>query len=202
MIVHDIDQRSDEWDELRRGVPTASNADMYATPTGLPSKSASKLVAKLCADLKVGSEDEDVKSAWMQHGIDTERKARAWFSVETGLRTVEVGFITNDEKTAGASPDSLLMDGDKYVAGLELKCPMAKTHVEYLLAGEVPKEYRTQIAHSMIVSGLRVWYFMSYYPGIEPVIIKVEWDEYTDKVQKAFNAMLDKLSAAKERLGL
>lgn len=202
MKIHDIDQREDAWYELRTGLPTASNADRYATPTGRVSASADGLVAELCADLMVGSEDEDVNTGWMQHGVETEDDAKRWFSVVTGLKTVDVGFITSDDEMAGCSPDAMLMKDGEYVAGLELKCPMAKTHVKYLLAGGVPKEYRTQIAHSMIVTGLKTWYFMSYRKGIQEHIVRVEWDEYTDKVQKAYLAMLDKLAAAKKQLGI
>jgi hypothetical protein len=37
----------------------------------------------------------------------------------------------------------------------------------------------------MAITGIKTWYFMSFFPGLAPLIVPVEWDEYTDKMQAA-----------------
>ena len=56
-----------------------------------------------------------------------------------------------------------------------------------LLNGVLPDDYRQQVHGSMAVTGLRTWYFISYCRGLRPFVIKVEWDEYTDKIKEALD---------------
>lgn len=35
------------------------------------------------------------------------------------------------------------------------------------------------------ITGIQTWYFMSYFPGLKPLILPVHWDEYTDKIKDA-----------------
>jgi len=39
-----------------------------------------------------------------------------------------------------------------------------------------------------VVAGFDSWHFMSYFPGLKPLIIKVERDEFTEKVEAALKA--------------
>ena len=48
----------------------------------------------------------------------------------------------------------------------------------------------------MAVTGLREWWFMSYYPNLNPLILKVEWSSFTDVVVQAQNEFV--LAYAKE----
>ena len=83
------------------------------------------------------------------------------------------------------SPDGLGEDN----GGLELKCPKMKTHISYLLSNTFPKkDYNGQVQGSMLVTDLPHWWFMSYYPGLRPFIVKVERDEeYIEKLRVALN---------------
>jgi exodeoxyribonuclease (lambda-induced) len=74
---------------------------------------------------------------------------------------------------------------DGVIHGLEIKCPSVDTHVNYLLDGELPAKYRPQVHYSMAITGIRTWYFMSFYPNLNPLILPVHWDEYTDKIKDA-----------------
>jgi YqaJ-like viral recombinase domain len=50
MKLHDADQGSDKWHQLRLGIVTASCMDMIITPTGEKSTQASKLMNRLLAE--------------------------------------------------------------------------------------------------------------------------------------------------------
>jgi hypothetical protein len=212
-------QRSDEWFAIRCGIPTASSADKILTPGGDLSTQSEAYLNRLLAD-RAGYGDAPMEpTEWMLRGIELEPEARALFEFETGHQIEQVGFITNDEGTAGCSPDGLVgsvADSDGLVSGMkkiiasfdiisygfEVKCPKASTHFGYLRAGTMPPFYKPQVHFSMAVTGITAWYFMSYFPGLDPLIVLVEADEYTDKVSAAiaeFSARLEKESA---RFGL
>ena len=37
----------------------------------------------------------------------------------------------------------------------------------------------------MAITGIETWYFMSFFPGLKPLILPVTWDDYTDKIKLA-----------------
>jgi len=198
MIIQTPDQYTTDWWESRRGLPTASRADKILTPTGKLSAQSRVYINELIAD-EMGFGDEPIETTeWMQRGIDLEPEARAFYELATDEIVTQVGFITNDEITAGCSPDGLL---DR-PAGWEVKCPKASTHIGYLLGGELPAYYKPQVHFSMAVTGLKEWIFMSYFPGLDPLIVPVTWDAYTDAAAAAIQGFVAQLQAAREQLGL
>lgn len=198
MIIHRMDQYTPEWWDVRKGVPTASCADKILTPTGKLSAQSKGYMYQLLAEL-MGFGDEPMEpTEWMLRGTELEPEARAYFELDAGRSVQKVGFITNDNATAGCSPDGLI-SGE---IGLEIKCPKASTHLAYLDDGELPPYYRPQVHFSMAVSGLKSWVFMSYFPGIDPLIVPVGWDEYTDKVAAAIDAFTEEFDALKRRRGI
>jgi hypothetical protein len=117
---------------------------------------------------------------WMERGVDMEDQARRWFELETDLDAVEVGFITDDSDYIGASPDALI--GMK--VPLELKVPKPSTHIKWLLEGGVPKEHLSQVHFQMVLCESDIAYFSSYCPEVEPLIVKVSWSPFTDKMSE------------------
>ena len=89
------------------------------------------------------------------------------------------------------SPDGLIGDD----AGFEVKNPMSKTHVKYLLDGKLPTEYFCQVQFSLYVTERETWWFMSHYPGLKPLMIEVrrdeKWIDKCDTELKLFNDQLD-----------
>ena len=134
----------------------------------------------------------------MQRGVELEFEARAFFTLETGLSVDQVGFITNDAGSAGCSPDGLIAE----TAGLEIKCPKASTHFKYLRAGDLPAFYKPQVHFSMAITGFTQWWFMSYFPGLDPLILTVERDDYTAAIESALATFLEKLAEQAQRFGL
>ena len=91
-------------------------------------------------------------------------------------------------------------DGE-YVGGLELKCPLPHTHIGYMrYPADLLKKYKIQVHASLLVSGLKNWKLMSYFPGLDPVIIDVVPDETTDKLRDVLEIFWKNWDIAKELL--
>ena len=64
---------------------------------------------------------------------------------------------------------------------------MSTTHIEYLLGGELPPEYKQQVHCSMYVTGLDRWDFFSYFPTLAPLHLTIYRDKYTEKLGQAMD---------------
>jgi hypothetical protein len=200
-------QLSEEWFAAKSGLPSASNAGKILTPGGKLSTQSEKYLNELLAERAGYGDNGTEPTEWMLRGIELELEARALFELETGINAYTVGGVTNMEQTAWCSPDALLgyesTTCDVAVpAGLEIKCPKASTHFAYLRDGGMPSFYAPQIHMSMAISGIPKWYFMSYFPGLDPLIILVERNEHTEKVKAALDDFCKRLAEESERFGL
>lgn len=188
IIIDDFPQRSDEWFAARLGNPGASGFDQILTNVkGEPSKSAIGYMKQLAGEKVAGKAEESYSSRWMDIGTEREAEARDHFQMWMTLEVREVALCYPDEKKKyHCSPDGLPEDESV----LELKCPKLKTHVTYELSGEFPKkDYNAQVQGSLLVTGFKHAWFMSYYPGLKPFIVKVmRDDEYIDKLRVALDA--------------
>lgn len=202
MKIIDVEQGSEEWLECRRGIPTASNFGRILTPkTGKPSTQAMGYVCELVAERYYCGSMDDLTgpaTAAMRNGLQMEPEARRWYEMQRGVRVDQVGFTTTDDGRMGASPDALVGDD----GGVEIKCPMGKTQIQRLLDKELPSEYAPQVHGCMIVTGRRWWDFMSYFPGLPELLIRVEWNGYTDKLSRALDDFLKMYSDTLARLNL
>lgn len=198
MIIHrNIKQGTEAWLQLRAGVPTSSQFDRIVTPRGAPSKSAEKYMFQLLAERIMGEPTIQAKKLWWaDRGKELEKEARAFYEFTRDVETEQVGFITNDEGTIGASPDSLVgPDGL-----VEFKSPSEAEHVMYLLkAGSAYEEYKVQVQGQLMICEDRQWVDVcSYHPLMPPALIRIERDEEFQKILKAavyqFSAWLEDMS--------
>jgi len=189
MKIHNVEQGSEAWFQLRLGVPSASRFKDLLTPTGKPSASSEKYMHELLAEKMSGKRFDSFDSFHMKRGRELEPEAANVFSFQTDLVCREVGFVTNDSQTVGCSPDRLIFD-----SGLEIKCPMHTTHVKYLIDyhkdGEMPAEYYAQVQGTMWLMDLEDYWFMSYHPDLPNLIMNVKRD---DKYIASLSAAVDKL---------
>lgn len=197
MIVHNCEQGSPEWHEVRMGIPTASEFDKLLTPTGKPSASIKGLVYKKLAETFTGKPADGFEgNAHTERGKELEPDAIAFYEMQNGLDTVRVGFVTDDARTMGCSPDCLV--GEEGL--LEIKCPAPSTHVEYMLNG-LDKGYYPQIQGQLLVTGRKWVDWMSYHPEMPPVIIRVERDnEYLASLSAALATFTRTMEEAKIKL--
>ena len=107
------------------------------------------------------------------------------------------------EKNIGGSPDGLICDSSgRFNAGLEIKCPLPHNHSDIFWSGVLPTKYKPQVHASMAITGLRSWWFMSYCPGEQPLVVKATWNAYTDLVKSELNHFISKLDLATIRKGI
>lgn len=193
MKIIDCVQGSPEWWEAKRGVPSASNFDRIITPkTGKLSASAKGYIAELIAE-SVQPTSEVVCTKAMMNGIETEPEARRWYEMACDLEVKQVGCCFTDDGRFEASPDGLVGED----GGLELKCPLLKTHVSYLLDGGLPDEYKCQVHGNLIVTGRSWWDFVSYAPGLPALVVKVKPDAFTDQMRCALEMFWKNLEDAR-----
>lgn len=170
MLIHDVDQNSNEWIELRRGIPTGSMFSKLCTTKGDRSKSISDAINEKVANVIANETLETWQgNQWTERGHELEQDAADYYQFMNGDRKLkQVGFVTDDENTCGCSPDRLVNDDGL----LEIKCPMPKTHVKYLLAKEIPSDYYLQVQGQLMITGREWCDFMSYHPLLPPLLIR------------------------------
>jgi len=188
IIITDIEQGTEEWHDLRKGIPTASNFGNIITPTGKKSTQDKKYLFKLVAESILGHQDS-YKNEAMEHGNDTEALARLEYEMDTGAIVDQVGFVFFDKlKDVGCSPDGMIENAAEQ-GGVEIKCPLPHTHVSYLLGKKLPTVYVPQVQGSMWVTGRSWWDFFSYCEGLPNFRIRVERDEEYIKLMAEMVAM-------------
>ncbi len=171
MEIINVKQRSDEWFKVRCGIPTASGFDKIITTKGEPSKSAKKYMYKLAGEAITGISEETYQSAAMIRGCEVEEEARNFYEMVKDTELKEVGFCLADGY--GCSPDAFV--GEKGM--VQIKCPIMSTQVDYLLKDKFPTDYFQQVQGELFVTEREWSDFVSYYPGLKPLIVRVERDE-------------------------
>lgn len=167
----DVEQGTDEWLDLRRGMITASTIGRLITPKTVKiaaNPDSRALVAELAAERITGWSDPTYVNADMQRGNDDEPRARDKYTEHYGAVT-EMGFLVEDNLGGlgyrlGYSPDGLVGDDGL----IEVKSPRAKGHVLAVLNADVPPEYMAQCQAGLLVSG-RKWLDFIPYCGGQPL---------------------------------
>lgn len=117
----------------------------------------------LAAERLAGWTEDTPTTSDMWRGIESEPFAREKYAEHYGPVT-EVGFMRRDGDgwQLGYSPDGLVGDDGL----IEVKAPRMKTHVQTILADEVPARYMPQLQAGLLVSG-RSWVdFVSFVGGL------------------------------------
>ena len=174
IIVDSFPQRSEEWMSARAGNPGASSVSKIITNSGEISKQRVDYLYQLAGETITGRCEEGFQSQAMLNGCEREEAARTLFEMIYGVEVRQVGIVYKDEfKLFHCSPDGLVGDN----ALIELKNPMLKTQVKYLLDGKLPSDYFSQCQMSLYVTERELCYFMSAYEGMPPFIIEVRREE-------------------------
>ncbi len=193
-IIVDCEQRSEDWFKAICGNVGASSIDKIVTSKGEPSKSRTDYMMTLAAERITGKQEVGYLTQAMINGIEREAEARSLFEMARGVEIKQVGLVYKDDrKLCHCSPDGLIDNN----AGIEIKNPISKTHVKYLLDEKLPTEYFCQVQFSLYISEREIWWFMSHYPGLRPLMVKVRRDEkWIAKMEtelNAFNEQLDEM---------
>jgi hypothetical protein len=157
-------QGTGAWFHERTGKITASRmaAAMSYLKSGKESSERRKLKIEILAERLTGDIVPKYVTNEMQWGIDQEPYAKAAFEAATGLLVTDVGFVPHPTiDLCGGSPDGLVSDG----CLIEIKCPSTARHIEYLLGGVAPEEYKPQMILQSACLNKPVW-FVSYDPRL------------------------------------
>jgi len=116
---------------------------------------------EIIAERLTGKSTDHYVSEAMEWGNEFEAMARTEYELKTGNSVDLYGLIYHPGlEFAHASPDGLIgTDG-----AIEIKCPRSNTHLEWMLAGEVPEEHRDQCYWVMACTERSYCDFVSFDP--------------------------------------
>ena len=175
------EQRSEEWFKAKLGKWSGSSFGKLITNSGAESKSAFTMDSYLVAEKVLERPTETFQSDAMARGVELEPEAFDFVNFVTGFNFQGIGFVDSG-LGYGCSPDGIDLNNR---IGLEIKCPMDHTHLQYLLANKVPSVYWAQVQGSMLVTGFDKWVFCSYHPELKSLTLVIERDnEYLEKLEK------------------
>jgi putative phage-type endonuclease len=183
----DIEQKSDEWFNIRSDKITASHAQAIGNyGKGLETYIIEKMAAYYSNAEQINYTNEN-----MERGNELEKSAATIYSFETGLKTQKIGFVEWNEYV-GASPDIFVENNGM----AEIKCPNDRNYFQLLLDFEIDTKYMWQMQMGMLCC-LRSWNdYVVYNPNFsKSLLIK---RVYPDK--KIVEALLKGFKIAEERI--
>ena len=205
MIAIRCRQDSEQWDEIRKGIPTSSEFGKILTPAKLkPSASQTPYALKLIAETLPGY-CPPMPTLDMERGTEQEPRIVKAYELQTGSKVDRsIGFVYGDEnRNWGSSPDGVIV-GE--LRGLECKSAKEEIQLARILDPKVPNETMPQIWGNLLTTGYESWDWISYNPLLPNVIVRVERDEKFEKWRDAFlpamDAFLKKLNQLKIELGV
>ena len=183
MKLHNIEQGSEEWLQIRIGKFTASE---FHTLMG-NSQTKKTILLKKAAERITGvkSDGDSFSSLHTDRGKELEQSARMAYEFDSGVDVEEIGFVELSE-TVGCSPDGVI-GGE---GGVEIKCKDNHTHLYAVMNNYIEPAHRTQCQFNMMVTEAKWWDYVLYNPNFDnPLhIIRIERDEeYISKIQTALN---------------
>jgi putative phage-type endonuclease len=189
-IIKNIDQGSEEWFQLRLGVATASNFDKIITAGGKQSTTLEKYALQLATDKMLTTPEPSYKNEAMIRGTELEPLAREAYQEETFNIVEQITMFKSDCGNFGYSPDGLVGDDGL----IEIKCPKATTHFQYIIDNKAPADYWQQLQGGLWLSGRKWIDFVSYHPDFKTkqlFIIRVGRDEdYITKLAELANKVI------------
>jgi len=171
--LHDVEQGSDAWYSIRRGMPTGSEFHRIVTSKGEESKSLYDYALTLAGEIYAGKRLDGFEgNLYTERGKVLEPEAIAAYSFLTDSVVDKVGFVTLDDGTCGASPDGLV--GDDGV--VEIKCLKCENHIKAILYhrknGVCPTDYVQQTQGELMVTGRKWNDLVFYHPNLPMLVIR------------------------------
>lgn len=163
MKWHDIEQNTEEWENLRLGKITASKAASFmANGEDAFGEPAKCYALQLALEIETGQKCfESFSNVHTQRGHAQEPIARTAYECENFLTVEKGGFF--DCGDYGASPDGLIDD----IGLIEIKSVIAHVHFNNIKRSSFDPAYKWQLASLLDCSG-RKWVdfvsFCSVYP--------------------------------------
>lgn len=199
----DVEQRSAEWHDLRRGLPTASRfAAVLAEGDG---KTRAKYMNQLAGEILTGETAETFRNEAMDRGLMMEPDARDFYARTQFVDLAPMGFVRRrlpSGRFVGCSPDSMI--GKR--KALEIKTTRPDLLIELARRGTFPSEHRAQTHGTLWVAGLDEIDLMIFYRGmpVAPTFTIERNDAYLREISEAveiFDWELHKLVEQMREMG-
>lgn len=194
MVIHNVEQRSQEWHELRRAKVTGTKFK------SLLSKTSIELVYELIAEAATVIEDDEdgYVSAAMLWGAEIEPLACLAYEGITGHKVKHAGFLSHDLLDwFGLSPDGLVELEDGSIIGIEIKAPNTKRHVKTIVENKVPTDAKANWRPQCMM-----WFLLD--EKVKQVDFVCYDERYTDKkchiISIKREDVLDEIDEMKEKL--
>ena len=179
MIIHECEQGTPEWHELRAGRPTSSEFSKLITGTGKPSTSLKDYANKLATEKHLAQFGKKIESGWngnqyTERGHELEPVSRSEYEMLYQTPVVEVGFITDDLMRWGTSTDGLI--GEDGLAEFKnlIETTFFSALVYWKQHGKTEPKYKPQCQGELMISE-RKWcdlvLFNPEYP--DPIIERI-----------------------------
>jgi hypothetical protein len=212
MIQRHIYETTEDWKQHRRGLFTASQIHrLMAKPKAAEklSKGAKTYCNEILAQM-IAPPEPDYYNSNMERGNEVEPQAVLAYAELKGFDINDKDFIytsiggvvffSDNDLNVGGTPDLILADRI-----CEIKCPLSKTHLEYLLCEneteleDLKPEYYAQMQLNMYLTERKQCDFISYDDryfdaALRLKVITVQFDE------NYFATMIDRVRAASDYL--
>lgn len=163
MKIHNLEQQSPEWFEIRKLKMTASHAQAI----GNVGKGLETYITELVAEYLSSGDKLGFSNNHTDRGNELETLARQIYELETGNEVETVGFIEAD-LYSGCSPDGLVgKDG-----GLEIKCPDDVGFYKMLRGDEPDSKYVWQVQMNLLLTKRKWWDLVFYNPNFKQGFVK------------------------------
>jgi hypothetical protein len=199
LIISNNAQGTQEWLNDRLGKATGSKASAIVSrgrSKGSDSIIRHKYKLQLALERITGvSQERDFSNKHMERGNGLEGRARQTYEVKHQECIEEVGFAYREGMEYGCSVDGFTLDRSGII---EVKCPIAAIHYDYIEKNEIPNDYQMQIIHNLLITEVEYCDFVSYneelpeklrlfvcrfIPAIEQLkAYKTELDKFLDEV--------------------
>lgn len=152
-----------EWVKARIGIVTASRlGDVMAKRKDKQEAAPRRnYMRELVAERMTGFAIDHYVSPAMQWGLDYENEGKEYYEALSGNLIEPAGFILHRSiADFGATPDGFLSPDGVF----EMKAPTTSTHLDWIIDGKVPPEYKPQMLGEMMCTGRQWCDFSSYDP--------------------------------------
>jgi len=180
--IHKMEQRTEEWFEIRKFRLTASGKKAKTIATA--SSGLKSLVFRSLAEGFSSAEPEQITSKDIERGVRLEPIAKKLYELETGQKVEEIGFVSSGE-FLGFSPDGFVGEDGM----IEIKAPNDERFLSLMI--EPDKDHIHQIQMGLLISG-RKWCDYVLYNENFPHKLNIQRIERDEKIIEKLQAGLDK----------
>lgn len=199
MKIHQVNQRTPEWEQLRRGKITGTGLKKIL---GTPKARSDYFYELLAERLTI---DDGIELSAMDRGTHLEVQALEFFEQITGKIVETIGFVESSKhQNIASSPDGLIKVKGKYREAVEIKCLSSGHHLRAWLEDSIPKDYFPQAVQYFIVNpDLETLYFVLFDPRmtVHPMhVITVERKDIQEAITEYEQKEIELLNEVEEAL--